>query len=86
MRSGMGRASPEGPARNASVTRQGTEPRSVPRVTPGIDKVTACREVRPWQRAVEHLNARGLPACVPCELLAALRRRGLVVWCQERAV
>jgi hypothetical protein len=85
MRPDMGRAGPEGPARNALVTRQGTESRSAPRVTPARDDLAAHRELRAWQRAAEHLNARGLSACVPCELLAALRRRGLAVWCQERA-
>lgn len=43
------------------------------------------RERRAWEAAARHLHARGLPACVPCELVGALRRAGLTVWCQERA-
>lgn len=39
------------------------------------------RERRAWRQAAEFLNERGLAACVPCELVAWLRRRGLIVWC-----
>jgi hypothetical protein len=44
------------------------------------DKLAARRELQAWQHAVEHLNAHGLAAAVPPELVDPLRRRGLVVW------
>jgi hypothetical protein len=80
----MGRASPRGPARNASVTRQGTEPRSRLRVTPATDELAARRELLAWIAAVEHLNCAGLAAAVPLAMVLPLQRRGLVVWAAER--
>jgi hypothetical protein len=41
------------------------------------------RERRAWAEAAAHLNARGLPAAVPPELVPYLRALGLEVW--ERA-
>lgn len=43
------------------------------------------RERAAWLAAAEHLNARGLTPCVPCELVGWLRRHGVPAWCQERA-
>jgi hypothetical protein len=80
----MGRASPGGPARNASVTRQGTEPRSGLRVAPATGELAARRELRAWRRAAEYLNMYGYAAAVPPELVAPLRRWGLIVWPAER--
>jgi hypothetical protein len=48
------------------------------------DELAARREMRARKRAVEHLNAHGLAAAVPPELVASLRLWGLVVWPAER--
>jgi hypothetical protein len=47
------------------------------------DELAARRELRAWRQAAEHLNAHGLAAAVPPELVAPLQRRGLVVWPAE---
>jgi hypothetical protein len=49
------------------------------RITRAPDELAACRELRAWRQAVEHLNAWGYAAAVPPELLDALRRQGLIV-------
>jgi hypothetical protein len=48
-----------------------------------VISLRARRERRAWAEAAAHLNARGLPAAVPPELVPWLRALGLVVW--ERA-
>src|SRR6516225_4139358 len=50
------------------------------RVTQQPDELAAHRELRAWRRAAEHLNAHGVAAAVPPELVDVLRRRGLAVW------
>lgn len=52
--------------------------------SPVVADFAAWRERQAWRRAAEHLNSTGLAACVPCGLVAWLRRHGLDVWCIER--
>jgi hypothetical protein len=55
MTSDIGRASPEGPARNASATCQGTESRSVPKLArPGQSD----RQLRAYTARLERENAQ----------------------------
>jgi hypothetical protein len=63
----------------------------MPRITQRPDRaaapvtsLAAWRERRAWLAAAQHLDARGLPPCVPCELVGWLRRHGIPAWCQER--
>jgi hypothetical protein len=54
--------------------------------TPAVVDLTVWRERRAWLAAARHLDALGLPPCVPCELVAWLHRHGVrSAWCQERA-
>jgi hypothetical protein len=52
---------------------------------PAVVSLDVWRDRAAWYAAAEHLNSRGMAACVPCELGGWLRRRGLATWCQERA-
>jgi hypothetical protein len=50
---------------------------------PAVISMSAWRQRRAWAAAAAYLNARGLPAAAPPELVPWLRSCGLVVW--ERA-
>jgi len=66
-----------GPARNDWQPRQATEP--APTVPPAVD-LRVWRDRDSWLTTAAHLNAAGLAAAVPPELVPYLRRRGLIVW------
>jgi len=66
-----------GPALKDSQPRQATEP--VFTVAPAVD-LSAWRDRDSWLAAAAHLNAAGLAAAVPADLVPYLRRRGLAVW------
>lgn len=54
------------------------------RYSPQIADLRVWRERRVWLAAAEYLDSRGLPPCVPCELVAWLHRRGVrSAWCQQ---
>jgi hypothetical protein len=47
-----------------------------------VADLTMWRERRAWLAAAQHLDGRGLPPCVPCQLVAWLRRQGVrSAWC-----
>lgn len=50
-----------------------------------VVSLDVARDRRAWRRAAEHLNARGLAACVPPEHVADLEARGLEVWAPRLA-
>jgi hypothetical protein len=50
-----------------------------------VVSLAPARRRRAWRLAAEHLNARGLAACVPPEHVAYLERHGLEVWAARRA-
>jgi hypothetical protein len=53
---------------------------------PAVPDLAARRDRRAWLAAARHLEARGLPPCVPCSLVPWLHRCGVrSAWCQERA-
>jgi len=56
----------------------------IPIVPCPADELAARRELRAWRKAAAHLNAAGFAAAVPPELVASLRRWGLVAWPTER--
>jgi hypothetical protein len=73
-----------GPRRNVQYPAESTEQRSVPTLTRPVSELAVWRQRQAWEQTAEHLNQHGYAACVPCQLVRFLRRRGLEVWCQER--
>jgi hypothetical protein len=80
-----GGAAREGPPLNVQHPAESTDHRSRATVARPVDELAAWRERRAWLAAAQHLDARGLPPCVPCELVGWLRGYGIPAWCQDRA-
>ena len=57
----------------------------LPEQVADVVRLDAWRSRSAWEKAARHLNASGLAAAVPAELVRHLESRGLVVWAAERS-